>query len=165
MSLHRSTCPWVEKMSYFHKVEFSSKEAGLAAGYDGCYYCLRAASHKMREGNFPQSPFLLYFLTPRDSPVFTYRCFPWYVLSTPFCRHASRKNSISLISPFSSQKASSLFHFNCTRHVQIIFLIGRKISLIHPILLKRKIHFLLKETVIIDGIRVYRKRTGNNREL
>jgi len=39
--LHRSTCPWVEKMSYFHKVEFSSKEAGLAAGYDGCYYCLR----------------------------------------------------------------------------------------------------------------------------
>ena len=39
--LHRSTYPWVEKMSYFHKVEFSSKDAGLAAAYDGCYYCLR----------------------------------------------------------------------------------------------------------------------------
>ena len=39
--LHRQTCQWVEKMSFFNIVEFHSVEQGLNAGHDGCYYCLR----------------------------------------------------------------------------------------------------------------------------
>ena len=41
MELHRSTCQWVGKMSYVNKVYFDNVNAGLNAGHDGCYYCLK----------------------------------------------------------------------------------------------------------------------------
>lgn len=39
--LHERFCPWVRRMSIRNQVVLSSKSAALAAGYDGCGFCMR----------------------------------------------------------------------------------------------------------------------------
>lgn len=41
MELHRQSCYWVGQMIEHHKVPFTTIEAALTQGYNGCYYCLR----------------------------------------------------------------------------------------------------------------------------
>jgi len=39
--LHERFCPWVRLMSYDHEWRVADKATALAAGYDGCGFCLR----------------------------------------------------------------------------------------------------------------------------
>lgn len=46
MELHERFCPWVRQMSVRNQRRFADKATALAAGYDGCGFCLREHHHR-----------------------------------------------------------------------------------------------------------------------
>jgi hypothetical protein len=40
--LHHPSCMWVSRMASHNKRYFLTVQEGVAAGYNGCYYCLHA---------------------------------------------------------------------------------------------------------------------------
>jgi hypothetical protein len=46
LEVHKKDCEWAHRISVAHRAYYCDLEEALAAGYDGCYYCLPEYNHR-----------------------------------------------------------------------------------------------------------------------